>query len=264
MGDMFGGGSNEQTLSPQIPNARVPSIDELYGQAVSASINQLPRLLDAYGQYAPQYVNQQKSLYPEKTTTQTQLSQELVQALQSINQGGGGALPDTIRTPALNYLRSAQSARGQALSPVSSLEEMQYLGGLGEQYRQNVTGSALQFLNTNDIGGTTSIDTLGLTPMSPTNLTNANYNLEGMNLDQLWDTYNAENAAYTASSAGDKGIFQSAINGVGNIGSIASELFGSSGSTNSMSNGTNQKYLTKQQLQYQNNANGLPAGGTQF
>ena len=164
------GGNKE----PGVPNLKTPSIGDLYSEAVSANINELPRILEAYGKYGPQYQSIQRQLFPEQFGVQAGLGQELTTALSAINQGGGGALPETLRTPALSYLRGAQAARGMAESPVSAMSEMKYLGELGENYRQNITSSGINFMNATPAGGEMNLDTIGLKPAGMEYLTGAN------------------------------------------------------------------------------------------
>lgn len=207
----MGGGSG-----PEVPNIETRSIGDVYGGAVDASINQLPRLLQAFSQYGPGYAktladifiqnqSRQREAYPEKYAVLQPLSESLSTGLRSVNTAGGQYIPETLRTAALNNIRAGQAARGMAESPVSALSEAQYLGGLSEDYRSNLTNQSLQFLNTSDLlvpGSTIDMGTLGLTPASPTALAQLDAQmLEPLRVENEWSTYSAEMDAWARAQA---------------------------------------------------------------
>lgn len=202
---MGGGGK-----SPSVPNIETRSIGDIYNSATAASIENLPKLISAYQQYGPQYMQAQRSILqqgnPEQWGVYAQQASNLTDALKFIGDAGMSGttgLPASLTTQFQNNIRSAQAARGNAFSPASSLTEAQYLGQNAEAYRQNVTNEANQFLQVAPtVSPTASMGTLGLTPTDPGTLAQTDANaLEPLRVNNAWDVYNAQVDAWSRKQA---------------------------------------------------------------
>lgn len=213
---MGGGGK-----SPSVPNIETRSIGDIYNSATAASIESLPKLVGAYQQYGPQYLqaarSMQQQFMPEQFSVMQGVSGDLTQALSFIGDSqtsGGTGLPASLTTQFQNNIRSAQAARGNAFGPASSLTEAQYLGQNAETYRHNVISEANQFLGISPAlnpTSTLSLSSLGLSPASPGELASLDAQvLEPLRLNNQWDVYNAQVDKWSRQQAARNAQWQAA------------------------------------------------------
>lgn len=203
---------------PDVPNVAPSSLTDISNEAISANIGNLPRLLQAFQQYGPQYANtindiyaqsqrRLQELFPDQYGVQHQFAQNLQGALGSIGAAGGQAIPSTLLSPLLDQLRGSQAARGIATSPISALSESQAFGNLAEQYRGNISSEALQFLNTNPLetpGARQSLDTLGLTPISNTNLFQGGITQDAARVNNSYNQFSLQQQQYNNRQAANQ------------------------------------------------------------
>lgn len=226
MGGGGGGGG------PDIPNVEVRSLTDIANEAVSANIGNLPRLLQAFQQYGPQYAQaindifaqsqaRLRELYPEQYRVLDPLSRGIASNLGFINDASTTGIPEPILARSRDLIRAGQAARGIAESPVSALTEATELAGVGEQFRSNVTNEGLQFMGLNPLmapGSLQSFDTLGLTPISNTSLFEGGQRLEPLRIQNAYDRFALEQEQYNARRAQRGNTGQMIGAGVGGIG----------------------------------------------
>lgn len=233
---MGGGGS-----SPSVPDIKVPSLGQVADEAVNANISNLPKLLKAYAQYGPEYSNtvnqifkqgqsQLKDIFPEQYDVMSKLGKNISSNLGFIGDANNAGIPQPILEHAQNTIRSAQAARGNALGPISAVDEAVQLAPVGEQFRANVTGEAQNFLNGTQLttpGSTVGLGDLGLDPISSTDLFKGNLDLTSLNIDNQYQQFALQKDAATEAKAkkGAKGKSIGAAIGAG-IGVAAAPFTG--------------------------------------
>lgn len=229
---MGGGGSQ-----PSIPNVQTPSLSSLMGSATDASIENLPKLLEAFQKYGPQYAQSINDIYRQQTPelqqtlgNMTSLTNANLGFLQGAQSGQNNGIPQPLQLAFQQNLRGAQAARGMGDSPASAYSEATGLAGVGEQYRQNVTGESQAFMNSLPQftpGANQSMSTLGLNPISPTDALSANLDLTGLDISNQWDQFAAQTQQWNNKQA----LQQSLFGGVGALygGAIGAGLGGPMG-----------------------------------
>lgn len=228
----MGGGGNK---GPSVPDVRVPSVGELANGAISSNIENLPRLLQAFQQNAPGYsqtINDifsqsQKrlaELYPEQYGILSKTSRNIGANLDFINQAGSSGIPEGLLGNYQNRIRSAQAARGIAESPTSAAYEATALAPVAEDYRRGVTNEALQFMNISPLmapGSNLDLNSLGLNPISSTDLFKGNMDLSEQNISNQYNQFRLQQEAYNKAMQRKMAMGQLIGAGIGGIGGFA-------------------------------------------
>lgn len=231
---MGGGGK-----SPSVPDIKVPSVGEVASQAIDANISNLPKLLKAYAQYGPEYSNtvnnifkqgqaQLKELFPEQYDVQSKLGKNISANLGFIGDANNSGIPQPLLEHGQNLIRSAQAGRGNAMGPISVVDEAVQLAPLAETFRSNVTNEAQNYLNGKQLttpGSQVGLDTLGLDPISSTELFKGNLDLTQLDIDNQYQQFALQNEAANAAKAKKASTWKNIGSAVGVAAGVAAAPF---------------------------------------
>lgn len=227
----------QKSKGPSTPDVQVRSLTDIANEAVNANIGNLPKLLEAFSQYGPQYAQLINQIYTDanksfKDTNPMQynvldpLSKGIASNLNFINDSQNEGIPQPLLNSQRNRLRSAQAARGIAESPAAAFSEANALAPIGEQYRENVTDEALRFLSlppgsTTTPGAMQNFSTLGLDPISSSTLFGGGLELEPMRVNNAYDQYALQQQSYNNQQQKNKDLMKLIGTGVGAVGGFA-------------------------------------------
>lgn len=188
--------------TPDVPEIQAKSLGQVEQEAVSANIQSLPQILQAYAQYGPEFskvltqnfIDAQKrapEAYPELYQVLNPLTKAVSGRLNDINNGG---IPQGVLQPYQDAVRNAQRLRGTVESPVSTYEEAHYLQPFAEEYKRGVIDDGQNFVSTLNTlrtvpGSDVGLNTLGLTPPNISD----SMNLEGQVLQPFREQARLQN-----------------------------------------------------------------------
>ncbi len=147
----------------KVPEIQTKSLGQLTDEAVTANIQNLPRIAEAFAQFGPQFGEAAFNSFVASNPDIARVIPKLADLLGTrLDQAKTGQVPDFVLAPARERLRTAQSIRGNALSPISGASEAQLLGELAEESIQNTLSQARGFTGQRQGGEAPSLADLGL------------------------------------------------------------------------------------------------------
>jgi hypothetical protein len=154
------------------PDIQPIDINQIRNEAISSQIANLPRIIRAFGENAPELGEANLAAFTAANPRIAQTIRSLGGLLNNrLAQVSAGGIPETLRSAFTENLRGAQSIRGLASGGASAAQEAVLLGQLGEQFAQNTIGSALNFGRLRE-GDTPTLGSLGLDQGSISNTVN--------------------------------------------------------------------------------------------
>ena len=167
--------------TPEPPQIQAKSLGQIQQEAITANIESLPRILEAYKQYGPQFVQAMTENYSQAQSKARNIYPELYKVLDPLggavssklsklqtffNTGDASAIPDYILNPYRENLRAAQAGRGTFNSPVSAYQEANFLLPYTEQYGNTAIDQGVnvaELLNRiKDVPGSVGPEDIGL------------------------------------------------------------------------------------------------------
>jgi len=145
------------------PQVELRSLQELTSEAVGANISQLPRILEAFQQFGPEFAEAALASFEAANPQLASVIRDLAPLISTrAQQAATGQLPPLLLEPFRQNIRAAQAGRGLAESPISAVSEARQLGELAEEFARSTITGGTTFASQVRQGQAPSLASLGL------------------------------------------------------------------------------------------------------